>query len=101
MSLNYQRVTIVGNATKNAERKTSEKGDVEFTTFRLAVSDAKKRSTYFPVTAFGKLGETVAQYITKGKQLLVEGRITVDEKGRFSVIADRIQLGARGSDTAK
>ena len=99
--MNYQRLIIVGNATDDAERKTSEKGDVKFTTFRLGVSDAKKRSIFFPVTAFGKLGENMGQYITKGKQLLVEGRIQVDEKGRFNVIADRIQLGAHGSESAK
>jgi single-stranded DNA-binding protein len=99
--MNYQRLVLVGNATADAERKKSRKGDVKFTTFRLGVGDAKDRTTFFPVTAFGELGKKMAKYITKGKQLLVEGRIAVDEEGRFNVLADRIQLGARGSETAK
>jgi hypothetical protein len=67
---------------------------VHFTTFRLGVSDGKDRSVYFPVTVFGKQGEAVAEYVKKGRQVLVEGRITVGENGRFNVVADRAVFGA-------
>lgn len=50
----------------------------------MRVSDGKKRTTFFPIEMFGKYGEDLAQYITKGRQLLVEGRIAVSNRGRFN-----------------
>lgn len=92
--MNYQKLVIVGNATRDAERRTSQDGEVSFTTFRLAVSDRKERSVFFPVTVFGRQAEVVAQYVTKGRQVLVEGRIEASDSGRMSVIADRVVFGA-------
>ena len=60
--MNYQKVILVGNVTKDAKRQTSKKGDIHFTTFSLAVSNGKDSTTYFPVVAFGKLGEVIAKY---------------------------------------
>ena len=92
--MNYQKLIVVGNVTRDAERKTSRKGDVAYTTFGVGVSDRKGQSVFFPVTLFGQAGETLTQYITKGRQVAVEGRITVNDNGYFNVIADRIELGA-------
>jgi single-stranded DNA-binding protein len=95
--MDYQKIILAGNATKDAKRQKSKKGDVEFTTFNLGVGNSKEKTTYFPIVAFGKLGEKVATYIVKGHQVLVEGRIDVNEKGYFSVIASQIRLGATPS----
>lgn len=95
--MNYQKIILAGNATKDAKRQHSKKGDVEFTTFSVAVGDGKDKTTFFPVVAFGKLGEKVAALIVKGHQVLVEGRIDVNEKGYFSVIASQIRLGSAPS----
>ena len=46
------------------------------------------------MAVFGKHGESVAEYVTKGRQLLVEGRVEVSESGRFNVVADTVRLGA-------
>ena len=62
--MNYQKIILVGNVTKDAKRQTSKKGDVHFTTFSLAVSDGRDSATYFPIVAFGKLGEVIAKYVT-------------------------------------
>lgn len=92
--MNYQRLILVGNTTDDAQRLTSKKGDVTYTTFSVGVSDGKDRTTFFPVIVFGKLGEAVAKYVTKGRQVLVDGRVQVSDKGRFRVIADRVQFGS-------
>ena len=91
--MNYQKLIIVGNITANAERKTSPKSDVSFTTFRVAVSDRKSRTIFFPVTLFGKLGKNLAEYLTKGRQVTVDGRMSISEKGYFSLVADQVALG--------
>ena len=93
--MNYQKVILVGNVTKDAKRQTSKKGDIHFTTFSFAVSNGKDSTTYFPVVAFGKLGEVTAKYVTKGSQALVEGRIQLSGKGQLSIIADKVQFGTR------
>lgn len=91
--MNYQKLIVAGNITGDAKARTSKTGDVGFTTFSVAVNSGKNRVTFFPVTAFGKTGEAAAQYLTKGRQVLVEGRIELGEKGQFNVIADRVIFG--------
>ena len=93
--MDYQKLIIVGNVTRDAQRRTSKEGEVSYTTFRVAVSGGEERTTFFPVAVFGKYGETIAPHITKGRGLLVEGRIEVSQQGRFNVVADTIRLGAR------
>jgi single-strand DNA-binding protein len=93
--MNYQRLIIVGNATGDPQRLTSRKGEVNYTTLSVGVSGRKDTTTFFPVIAFGKTGEAVAKYVTKGRQVLVDGRIQVSDKGRSRVIADRVLFGSK------
>lgn len=90
--MNYQKLILVGNATNDAERKTS-KNNLSYTTFGVGVSDAKNNATFFKIAVFGKLGEAVTAYVKKGREVLVEGRIQVGENGRFNVIADQVKFG--------
>ena len=99
--MNYQRIILAGNSTKNAERQTSKDGKVKYTTFRVGVSDGKDKTTFFPITVFGKLGESVAEYITKGRQVLVDGRVQIGENGRCNVVADQIRFGTQPEEKAK
>jgi single-strand DNA-binding protein len=92
--MNYQKIIVAGNATVDAERRTSKNGEVTYTTFSVGVADGKEQTTYFPITVFGRHGEAVAKYVTKGREVLVDGRIEVGEKGYFNVIADRVRFGA-------
>ena len=90
--MNYQKLVLVGNASTNAQLHKSKKGDISFASFGVGVSNSKERTSFFPVVVFGQLGEALVKQITKGRQVLVEGRIEVNE-GRFNVIADRVVLG--------
>ena len=91
--MNYQKVILAGRATDNAVKRESKSGEVTFTVFDVAVNDGKKQTTFFPVTVFGKTGEAAAKYVTKGRHVLVDGRIQVNDKRYFKVIADRVQFG--------
>ena len=91
--MNYQMITMVGNATNDAEQKVSKKGDVTYATFSMGVSDSKDRTTFFPIVVFGDYSENVAKYVTKGREVLVSGRIQVNDNGRFSVVADTVRFG--------
>lgn len=99
--MNFSNITIVGNATRDAEKKTSRDGNVEYATFGVGVSDGKERTSFFPVVVFGDYSDTVAKYVTKGREVLVSGRVRIDEEDRFSVVADTVRFGydpRRGED---
>lgn len=91
--MNYQKIILVGNTTGNAQLRTSKDGNTTYATFSVGVSEAKDRNIFFTIAVFGKRAENVAKYVTKGRQVLVEGRIVVSNKGRFNVIADHMRLG--------
>ena len=91
--MNYQKLVLLGNATGDAERKTSKNGDVDYTRFQMGVSSGKDQSTYFKVAVFGERGEALAEQITKGRQVFVEGQIKVSNNGRFGVVANLVRLG--------
>ena len=91
--MNYQKLIIAGNSAGDAERRKSKDGETTFTTFDVGVSDAKDKTTFFPVVVFGKHGEAVAKYVTKGRHVLVDFRVQVNNKGYFNVVADRVQFG--------
>ncbi len=89
--MSLQLVNIIGNATKDAEKKVSKDG-VSYTTFRLAASGASEKSTFYNVIIFGRYGEVMQEHITKGREIFVSGRLEINEKGYISVISDHIKL---------
>ena len=91
--MNYQKVILTGNATDDAQSKTSKSGDVSYATFDMGVRDAKNSTTFFPVVVFGRSSKAVAKYVTKGRLVLVEGRLEVNDKNRFSIVADMVRFG--------
>ncbi len=89
--MSLQIVSVIGNATKDAERKVSKDG-VSYVTFRLAVSGTGDKPTFYNIVVFGHYGEILQEYITKGREVFVSGRLEISEKGFVSVIADHVEL---------
>ncbi len=106
------KIILVGNLGRDAELKYTPSGAavLEFT---LAVNERSgdrgaggtETTTWFRINLWGKQAETLKQYLVKGKQVYVDGRLRVreytdrDGKNRTSleVRADQIQLlGGRG-----
>lgn len=81
----YQSLTVVGRLGRDPEMKFLPNGD-PVCTFSIATDRAytdrngqkQKETTWFRVTVFGKQAEVANQYLTKGKLVLVEGRLVVD-----------------------
>jgi single-strand DNA-binding protein len=78
--LNINSVTLSGNLTKDPEMKNV--GDTSVTKLRLAVNKRVKENgewadkpMYFDVDAWGRQGEIVAQYCTRGSHLTISGRL--------------------------
>lgn len=74
-------VILIGNLGKNPESRPA--GTTTVTNFSLATSETfkdsegkqQKSTEWHNVAAFGKLGQTVAQYLKKGSKVYVEGRL--------------------------
>lgn len=79
----YQnKVTLIGNLTRDVELKALPSG-VSVASFSVATNrtwkdkaGAKQEQVeYHNVVAFGKQAEVISQYVLKGHQILVEGRL--------------------------
>jgi single-stranded DNA-binding protein len=89
--MDFQQFTCMGGVTMDAETRISEKGDVIYTRFGMSVTTRKERVSFF-TTIFGEYGKKLAPHLTKGRQIFLQGRLTVGENNQFSVIADTIVL---------
>jgi single-strand DNA-binding protein len=90
-----------GRLTKNAELSTTQKGTA-MTKFRMAVNDRRNDETlYLNVLCFGKMAEALADHLTKGRLVGVQGKLKIDDyqdkdgntKNSICVMADEISLG--------
>jgi single-strand DNA-binding protein len=98
----YNKVILVGNLTRDPETKTSS---VQVCNFTLAVNE-NKETLFIDIVAFDKLADTCGQYLNKGKKVLVEGRLKMNEwtgkdgskKSKIEVVASKVVfLSPRGS----
>jgi single-strand DNA-binding protein len=73
------QVIIMGRLTRDPETRTTSTGK-NITSFSLAVDrqGADDQADFFDVTAWEKLGDLVAQYLSKGRRCLVQGRLRQD-----------------------
>ncbi|MDB1923374.1 single-stranded DNA-binding protein [Clostridium tertium] len=71
------KVILLGRLTKDPELNFAAGSGTAVTRFGLAVKRPFKKdeTDFINCIAFGKTGETIAQYLTKGRQLAVIGSI--------------------------
>ena len=110
MSVN--KVILVGNLGANPEMRYTQGGQ-PVANLRLATTErwtdksGQKQETteWHRVVCFGKLAEICGQYLSKGRQVYIEGRIQTrqwqDQQGQkrytTEIVAQRVQmLGSRG-----
>lgn len=70
-------VVLIGRLTKDPELRFAAGSGTATTRFTLAVNRQFKKdeADFISCIAFGKTGETIAQYITKGRQLAIKGNV--------------------------
>jgi len=73
------QINIIGNVTKDVELRETSTGR-KVCTFNVAVNGRKNdEPQFFRCTAWEKLAESCAQYLTKGKKVAVSGSIFLSE----------------------
>lgn len=82
MARSFNQVTLMGNLTRDPDLRQIPSGQ-SVCSFSLALNRSYKdkdgnwqeATDYVDVVAWGPLGERVAQYVTKGRPVLVSGRL--------------------------
>lgn len=107
----FNKVFIIGNLTRDPEVKALPSG-TKVCSFGVATNriykdkdgNRQEATEFHNISAFSKLGELAGQYLKKGQQVLVEGRIQTrswesngEKKSRTEIIADNIQFGSKGT----
>ena len=112
--MSFNKITLVGNLGRDPELRYTAQG-TPVCSFSMATNERRKdrngemqdHTTWFRITLWNRLAETASQYLQKGKQVYIEGRLRVEEyvdrdgKPRHSleVFATDMQfIGSRGDD---
>ncbi|MFA6547139.1 MAG: single-stranded DNA-binding protein [Limisphaerales bacterium] len=97
---NFNKVILAGNLTRDPELRYTPKGTA-IAKFGLAINrnwtgeDGQKREevTFVDVDCFGKQAEVISQYLRKGRPVLVEGRLKLDQWDDKQTGQKRSRLG--------
>jgi single-strand DNA-binding protein len=109
------KVFLLGNLTRDPEMRYVPSGS-PVCSFGLACNrrytaqdGQKKEETLFvDIDGFGKTAELCSQYLSKGRQVLIEGRLKFrrweaqdgQKRSKISVVAERVTfLGGRGGES--
>lgn len=110
----FEQLMLIGNLGKDPEMRYTSAG-VAVTTFPVAVNrkwtnqdgTPGEETTWFRVTTWRKLAETCSQYLAKGRQVMVTGRVIasayVGQDGKphasLEVTADQVRfLGGKNGE---
>lgn len=117
MAVTYNRVILAGNLTRDPEIRYLPSG-LPVVNFSIAVNsryrqnnELKEEVSFFDIVVFGKTGENCAEYLSKGRSVLVEGRLRQrrwesegTRRSKIEVVAGIVQFlggggkGAPGSE---
>ncbi len=77
---NYNSATIIGHVGRDPETRFTPDGK-GICKFSIAYTRKGKeeRTTWFNCVAFGKQGEVIQQYVSKGAALMVSGPVELEE----------------------
>lgn len=85
MAGSFNKVVIVGTLGRDPELRNAGGTAVvelslacERTWYDKKANERKSETTWIPVTLWSKTAETAAKYLTKGRQVLIEGRLQLD-----------------------
>jgi single-strand DNA-binding protein len=97
---NFNKVILAGNLTRDPELRYTPKG-VAIAKLGLAINrnwttetgEKKEETTFVDVDAFGRQAEVIGQYLKKGRPILIEGRLRLDQWDDKQTGQKRSRLG--------
>lgn len=108
------KVMLIGNLTRDPEVRHTPKGTAvgDFglamnMTYRTQDGGEKEEVCYVDVVVWGRQAETCKQYLSKGRQVFIEGRLQLDQwespqgekRSRLRIRAERVQFLSSGGSS--
>jgi len=104
----FNKVILIGNLTRDVELKYTPSGTA-IAKFGLATNrtykdnltgENKQETMFIDITVFGRSAEVANQYLSKGRKVLIEGRLVLDQwvdstgqkRSKHSIVAERVQF---------
>jgi single-strand DNA-binding protein len=97
----FNKVILAGNLTRDPELRYTPSGTA-IAKFGLAINrkwkdaqsgEMKEEVTFIDVDAFGKTAETIGNFLKKGRPILIEGRLKLDQWDDKQTQQKRSRLG--------
>jgi single-strand DNA-binding protein len=118
----YQKIYLAGNLGRDPELRYTPNG-TPVSSFSVATNEQwtdqegqlQRRTTWWRVNVWGKQAETVSEYLSKGSQVFIEGRMDPDpatggprvwtgsdgrSRASFEIVAQRIRFVGRRASPA-
>ena len=108
---NLNKVFLIGNLTRDPELRVTPKGTA-VCSFGMAVNrvyrdeggNTHEETTFVDIEAWGRQGETISKYLSKGRSVMIEGRLRFDswesktgeKRSKLKVVTDNFQFMGRG-----
>ncbi len=107
----FNKVILMGNLTRDPEMRYTPSGS-PVASFGLAVNrryrqgdEQKEEVCFVDVSTFGRQAELAGEYLSKGRMVLIEGRLQYrtweDQSGqrrnKLDVVAERVNFMPRGT----
>ncbi len=99
----FNKVVLLGNLTRDPETRFTAGGTAVADT-GLAVNQGRDETVFVDVRLWARLAEIANQYLAKGSQVMIEGRLqyetwedrkTGQKRSRLRVIAESLQMLGR------
>ncbi len=112
----YNKVILIGNLTRDVELRYTPNGTA-IAKFGLATNrtykdnmtgENKQEVMFIDITVFGRSAEIANQYLGKGRRVLIEGRLVLDQwvdangqkRSKHSIVAESLKFMDSKSDNA-
>ena len=113
----FNKVILIGNLTRDPDLRVTNTG-LSICKLGLAVNrnyttkegESKDETTYVDIDAFGKQAEILSKYMQKGKPLMIEGRLKLDQwessdgqkRSKLGVVLENFQfIGGREESSSQ
>ncbi len=110
----YNKVILMGNLTRDVEIRYSQGGSAIGSTgiavnrkWKSPSGESKEEAMFVDLTLFGRTAEIANQYLRKGSQVLIDGRLSLDQwtaqdgskKSKHAVVVENLQMVGSKNDS--